>query len=117
VTGRAVAAMLMLVVFSACGGALRETPHELLGRWNSSHPSYRDRVLHFEPRVLTLGTGKDEGHSFAIKSIELVDEEDTTHRVRYADVEGNEYTLSFVYEPTDEQIVFSNQKGLVWTRE
>lgn len=108
--------LLMSLMLSGCARNT-DVPQKLIGIWKTQAPKYADRFLAFDEYYLTLGLGAAGESSYIIKEIdERKQNSGTAYTFHYEDSEGEEWTLAFYYEPSDNGIIVLNNSNNVWKK-
>jgi hypothetical protein len=91
-------------------------PQHLIGVWKTSAPQYEDRYLKITENSLIYGTGKGEEVSHTIEKIHGKQEDgETIYTIHYRDMEGEKWSLTFIYNPVSGTIKLKN-KNDIWEK-
>jgi hypothetical protein len=110
----------LLAAILGCQPATEKTiPDDLLGMWKTSEPEYADRFFELKKDEIIFATGENNTDTYSVASVEQAhDEEGILYNVHYLNLEGQQYTFSIYYAPTNHGVIrFKNQKHFTWTRE
>jgi hypothetical protein len=117
-----IAGSLLLLCLGLSGCQAERTasvPEQLHGVWTTEAHGYADTFLEFTSETMVLGTGLYAANSYLVVNLEEGREEKgSRYTVFYKDIDGEEYQLSFYYDPTNGGVIrFKNQDHLIWARE
>ncbi|BBO70537.1 hypothetical protein DSCA_44670 [Desulfosarcina alkanivorans] len=71
---------------------------DLHGVWTTTHPNYLDRFLQFSNRTITFGWGEGGAGAYTIDKLDSAPAKNgTSVHIRYVDMDGTAYRLSFHY--------------------
>ena len=109
------------MVLSACQcGRQTTVPHDLIGVWETTEPTYADRPFEIKTDEVIFGTGNEKSDAYPITKIKIEkdrEEGGTLHTIWYRNIERQEYQFSFYYDPTNQGTIrFKNQKNFGWTK-
>ena len=94
-------------------------PPELLGRWTTRAPKYRDR--YFELRadgIAVFGRGGTKKERSSIVDVDLIRDGDfLQYHITHLNEVGETYTFSLSYHPArPSELTFVNQPSIIWTK-
>jgi hypothetical protein len=110
----------LLAAIVGCQPATEKTiPDDLLGVWKTSEPKYADRFFELKKDAIIFATRENNTDTYSVASIEQThDEGGVLYNIHYLNLEGQQYTFSIYYAPTNHGVIrFKNQKHFTWTRE
>jgi hypothetical protein len=110
----------LLATIVGCQPATEKTiPDDLLGVWKTSEPKYVDLFFELKKDAIIFATGEKNTDTYSVASVEQArDEEGLLYNIHYLNLEGQEYTFSIYYAPTNHGVIrFKNQKHFTWTKE
>jgi hypothetical protein len=101
-------------------GRLRTVPGDFRGVWVTGNHDYGDRYLELGADFITFGTGGVNARRFEVTGFDrdrdvMGKEIDTVY---FRDVNGSSFSRQFsVATDRKDELVFTNQPGVVWVRE
>ena len=111
--------LLLLAALGGCQyGGETTIPAELHGVWKASQQKYADRFFELTPNTVSVGIGKGNKETYAVRRIKKAREGDKTlYAIHYTDSEGLESKIFLAYEPQGGGLIrFRNQKETAWKR-
>ena len=112
------AGLLLLFVATAigCERRVREFPEELIGRWETSHPMYRETYMEFSLEEFVLGT-LEGPVTYELERIETEEVPGETRHIIHYRSEGERYSMPLTYTPGNGGTLISpNQQSLIWRK-
>jgi len=97
----------------------KDFPENLIGKWTTAEPRYKDRFLELTKITFTYGLGGDKIDVYFISSMEKnLEGNNILYTINYKSTDGLEFTRSFYYESANGGVIkFKNQKNIEWTKE
>jgi hypothetical protein len=103
---------------SGCNNS-RILPNTLVGFWTTENPRYPDRFIELDNVYLFIGLGPRQ-----VPKLQVVDKfkavqagNETTYTIYSKDMQGVGDQMTFKFSPANGgEIVFNNQRGVVWRR-
>lgn len=109
--------IITVVLFLSACSRDTDVPKELIGIWKTAAPQYEDRHLTIDENYITLGLGAEGEVSYIIKNIESRKKDSgTSYTFYYEDSEGEEWTLAFYYESSNNGFIILNNSENVWKK-
>jgi hypothetical protein len=110
-----------LMVLSVCQCGRKTTvPDDLVGVWETTAPTYADRLFEIKTDEVIFGTGENTFDTYPITKMKIEKdskEQKTLYIICYKNTAGQEYKFSFYYDPANQGTIrFKNQKEMVWTK-
>lgn len=103
---------------AGCQPRNTSVPIELIGVWETADCRYADRFFEITRSSIALGTGDGSVETYPIIAVDRVGDRDPVlHTISYRDRDGQEFRLSFYFEPRDPGVIrFKHQKDIPWTK-
>lgn len=115
---RLVAALVFLNLAAACNPPKDTLPDELHGVWTTSDPRYAGRFFWLNSDFIVFKTGQDSVSTHRIiKILKAPNNEGVLYTLAYANQDGKELWLSFVYDVLNGGVIrFKNQNDVLWNK-
>jgi hypothetical protein len=92
-------------------------PDEMAGRWVTDSPKYKDCYLELSSVTLVYRTGEDTIDVNFVQSVEKqVVAGKFVYTINYKNCSGGEGNISFLWDPSTEEIRLKNQKDMGWKK-
>ena len=91
------------------------TLDDLQGVWTTTHPQYQDRFLQFDGETVTFGWGDAGAGSYTVDGLDSEPGKyDALVHIRYLDLAGTDYQLSFHYAAQNGRRIQMNNQKKFW---
>ena len=91
------------------------TLDDLQGVWTTTHPQYQDRFLQFDGETVTFGRGDAGAGSYTVDGLDSEPAKyDALVHIRYLDLTGTDYRLSFHYAAQNGGRIQMNKQKFFW---
>ena len=111
-----IGSVLLVVGLLSCQQPV-SVPEELIGRWTTLAPGYKDRYLSITTSTITFGIGSGSADAQPIRQIDVSEQQSLIlYTVVYGLDREDEQSLSFYYDPNQRVITFRNQPQLFWKK-
>lgn len=113
------AAAAIFFLAAGCDSRNRWVPDDLIGVWKTADPKYADRSLEFTKDSIVFGTGAGSVSAHLVTKISRATSDSSfLYNLTYKNQEGQEYRLSFFYDPERGGVIwFKNQKDILWRKD
>lgn len=117
-----IAAILLLLILWGARNWQRTIllPEEVAGVWTTNEPRYQGRFLELYSTFVIIGAGTNDVPK--VQVIDSVKQQQsgnvTSYAVHSTDLDGNEYDMTLLFDPTHGgEIHFNNQGNIIWRRQ